>query len=55
MMSIDTELLEEFKSSLVDKYTPIELAELFIDHFDLSEWDILDLMGDDRITEIKFR
>ena len=54
-MSIDYEVLEEFKKSLVDKYTAYELCELFIDHFELSEWDILDLMGDDRVTELKFR
>lgn len=54
-MSIDTDLLEEFKKELVDRYTPIELAELFIERFDLSEWDILDIFGDDRVTELKFR
>lgn len=54
-MSIDSDILEEFKNSLVDKYTPIEIAELFIEHFDLSEWDILDVFGDELITELKFR
>lgn len=54
-MSIDTDLLEEFKAELCDRYTPIELAELLIDHFDLSEWDVLDIFGDDRISELKFR
>ncbi len=54
-MSIDNDILEEFKASLVDKYTPIELAELFIDAFGLSEYDILDLFGDERVTELKFR
>lgn len=54
-MSIDYEELEEFKKQLVDRYLPIEICELFIEHFELSEWDILDLMGDERVAELRFR
>jgi len=54
-MGIDYELLDEYKQSLVDRYTAIELMELFIEHFDLTEWDILDIIGEDRIAEMKFR
>jgi len=54
-MSIDLEILEEFRLSLIDRYTPIELCELFIEALDLSEDDILDIMGDERIMSLKFR
>jgi len=54
-MSVDSEALEEFKKSLVDKYTPIEICELFIEHFNLSEWEILDMIGDDLVMEFRFR
>jgi type I restriction-modification system DNA methylase subunit len=54
-MSIDYELLEEFREELKDRYTPIEICELFIESLELSEDDILDIFGDERIVELKFR
>lgn len=54
-MSIDYDILEEFSAELRDRYTPIELCELFIEALGLSEDDILDIMGDERIMSLKFR
>lgn len=54
-MSIDYDILEEFSASLKDRYTAIELCELFIEALELTEDDILDIMGDERIMSLKFR
>lgn len=54
-MSIDYEILEEFRKELSDRYTSIEICELFIESLNLSEEDILNIFGDERITELKFR
>lgn len=55
MMSIDTDILNEYKAHLADRYLPIELMELVIDHFDLSVWDVMELVGEERLMELKFR
>lgn len=49
-MSIDLEILEEFKQELVDKYTPAELVELL----DISEWELLEAFQE-KVIELKFR
>ena len=49
-MSMDRELLEEFKATLADRYTAEELCELI----NLDVWDILE-MFEDKIIELKFR
>jgi len=54
-MSTDYDILEEFSASLKDRYSPIELCELFIEALNLTEDDILDIFGDERIMELKFR
>lgn len=54
-MSVDTEILEEYREELKDKYSPIELCELFIESFNLSEEDILSIFGDELVMSLKFR
>lgn len=54
-MSIDSEILEEFREGLKDRYSPIELCELFIEHFHLSEEDILSIFGDEMIIDLHWR
>lgn len=49
-MSMDRELLEEFKKELADKYTAEELSELL----GLDVWDIIE-MFEDKIVELKWR
>ena len=51
-MSIDLELLAEFKEELADRYTPEELVELLnLDIWDLLEADTLQ----EKIIEHKYR
>lgn len=51
-MSIDLELLQEFKEELADRYTAGELAELLnLDIWDLLEADTLQ----EKLVEFKFR
>lgn len=54
-MSIDYEILEQYSAELRDRYTPIELCELFIEALGLTEDDILDIFGDENIMALKFR
>lgn len=54
-MSIDWDLVQEFKEELVDRYEPLELMELIIDHFNLTAWDVLEMVGDEKIIELKWR
>lgn len=49
-MSIDVELLEEYKLELADRYTAEELVELL----QLDVWEIIE-MFEDRIMELKWR
>lgn len=49
-MSINRELLEEFKLELADKYTAEELCELL----ELDVWDLLEEF-EDKIMNLKFR
>ena len=49
-MSMDRELLEEYKNQLRDRYTAVELCELL----ELTEDDILE-MFEDKIVELKWR
>lgn len=48
MMSMDREILEEFKAHLKDKYTAVELCELL----NLTEDDLLE-MFEDKVMELK--
>ena len=51
-MSIDPDLLAEFKAELADRYTAEELAEFMgLDVWDLLEADTLQ----DKLVELKFR
>lgn len=51
-MSIDLDVLAEFKAELADRYTAEELAEfLGLDVWDLLEADTLQ----EKIIELKFR
>lgn len=54
-MSVNEDLLEEFREELKDRYTSIELCELFIEHFELTEEDILSIFGDEMVMELKWR
>lgn len=49
-MSMDRELLEEFKAELKDRYTAVEICELL----DLTEDDLLE-MFEEKVVELKFR
>lgn len=49
-MSMDRELLEEFKLMLADRYTAVELVELL----ELDVWDVIE-MFEEKIVELKFR
>jgi hypothetical protein len=49
-MSVDREVLEEFKQSLSDKYTAEELCELL----QLDVWDIIEAF-EDKIIEYHWR
>lgn len=49
---IDTELLEEYKNSLSDRYTAIELCELLVDRFDLDIWAVMEAFGDEMLMEL---
>jgi hypothetical protein len=49
-MSIDVELLDEFKKELADRYTAEELCELL----ELDVWDVIE-MFEEKIVELKFR
>lgn len=49
-MSVDREVLEEFKESLADKYTAEELCELL----QLDVWDIIEAF-EEKILNLKFR
>lgn len=51
-MSLDPELLEEFKQSLADRYEAVELCELL----NLSIWDLLEADTlQEKIIEHKYR
>jgi len=51
-MSIDPDLLDEFKKELADRYTAGELAEMM----GLDIWDILEADNlQEKIMEYKFR
>lgn len=54
-MSIDRELLEDYKNSLADRYEAIELCELIIDHFNLDIWAVMDAFGDELLIELYSR
>lgn len=47
-MSLDRELLEEFKARLADRYTAYELVELL----DLDVWQILEVF-EEEVTELR--
>lgn len=49
-MSIDYDLLEEFKKELADKYTAEELSELL----ELDVWDIIEAFQE-KVIELKWR
>lgn len=49
-MSIDTELFQEFKEQLADRYTAEELCELL----QLDVWDVIEAF-EEKILELKFR
>lgn len=49
-MSIDEEVLEEFKAALADKYEAAELVELL----NLSVWDIIEMFPE-KIMELHWR
>lgn len=53
-MSMDRELLEEYKLSLADKYNATELVSLMEDAGMIDVWTILELL-EDQIMELKFR
>jgi hypothetical protein len=49
-MSIDRDLLEEYKAELKDRYTAVEICELL----QLTEDDLLEAF-EDKVIELKFR
>lgn len=49
-MSVDRELLEEFKAQLLDRYTAEELVEVL----QITAEDILE-MFEDKVTEFRWR
>lgn len=53
-MSMDREILEQYKSELADRYNATELIELMEDCDLISVWDILEQF-EEKIVELKFR